>query len=388
MRLEGRRRLDRRGAIAVVAALVLVLMLGFAALAVDLMVICVARAQLRTTADSAALAGATKLVSEDRLRGSANLVKEMASARSAARDLARRNPVLNVALDLPDNPGNAPKQSIVVGFRERATRNFIIDPLLVLKYDTVRVTASRSQAVGGQVPAFFSKILGHSGFDVSATAHATVLNYTIKGFQATGGSPGPTSLIPIALNSTAYDAMRAGTTPDRYSYDEATGNISQKSDGISESNLFPQSSGSGNWGTVNIGTSNNSASFLGNQIRDGVSTADLVSGGYSPSMELNPAITLGGNPGINLGIKSAIQSRIGDEVIVPIFDPVASGGSGNNFNYRIIAFAAVRILDFKAAGANSVLTVQPSYTWDPRAIPGVPQPSWTSGGVIRLSLTR
>src|SRR5438309_1532456 len=66
-----------RGAAAVVFAALLPAFIGFAALSVDTSVIAVARAQLGTAADAAALAGALQLATENRVRGGTNLSAEI-----------------------------------------------------------------------------------------------------------------------------------------------------------------------------------------------------------------------------------------------------------------------------------------------------------------------
>ena len=60
-------------------------------------------------------------------------------------------------------------------------------------------------------------------------------------------------------------------------------------DGIYESQLYPVKSGSpGNWGTINVGVSNNSTSTLGAQIRYGITPASSPSFPTARSLSTPP----------------------------------------------------------------------------------------------------
>src|SRR5688572_23149358 len=58
----------RRGALTVMSALMLVLMLVLAAFAVDVGMLCLAKAELQRSADASALAGAEELLNQRKLR--------------------------------------------------------------------------------------------------------------------------------------------------------------------------------------------------------------------------------------------------------------------------------------------------------------------------------
>jgi hypothetical protein len=99
-----------------------------------------------------------------------------------------------------------------------------------------------------------------------------------------------------------------------------------------------------------------------------------------------PSITFSGNPGISAGIKSALDAIIGQPVTIPIYD--TNGGNGNNAWYRVIQFAPARILSVNFQGNPKYVIIQPALVTDPTAIPGSPQTSWTSGGLVVLHLTK
>ena len=254
----------------------------------------------------------------------------------------------------------------------------------------MQVLVSRSESKGGLVPAFFARVFGSTGSPVSRTAVATALNYTIGGFRAGDGNA---DLLPIVLDIDTYSKMidSSYSTTDQYAYDPDTGTVSAGSDGVEESKLYPVKNGlPGNWGTVKIGVSNNSTSTLGAQIRYGVTPEQLstYSGGIL-QLDANaspPSVQLGGNPGISAGIKDDLAAIIGEPRTIPIYDQ--SGGNGNNAWYRIVAFAPVRVLDVSFKGNPKYVIVQPALVKDPTAIPGSLQADWTTGGLVRLHLTR
>src|SRR5262249_53388623 len=140
---------------------------------------------------------------------------------------------------------------------------------------------------------------------------------------------------------------------DQYAYNPATNTVTPGTDGVYESVLYPVSSGNpGNWGTIKVGVDNNSTSTLGAQIRYGITPAQLAT---FPNGQIQldpsttpPSIIFNGNPGISAGIKDDLESIIGKPVSIPIYDQ--SDDNGNNAWYRVINFAALRILSVNFQG--------------------------------------
>ena len=90
--------------------------------------------------------------------------------------------------------------------------------------------------------------------------------------------------------------------------------VTSGADGVTESQLYPVTSGSpGNWGTINVGVSNNSTSVLGAQIRYGITPAQLATFPNSTialdTTQTPPSITFSGNPGISAGIKDDLTAH-------------------------------------------------------------------------------
>ncbi len=378
------------GKVIVLMAAMMPVMIGGVALSVDTAVLATAKGQLQTAADAAALAGAMQLASEARLTGSTDLSSEIRNARSNAIIYAWRNSTLGSGTILNANSGNDASGDIVIGYLAPTDLVTALPDTSVSStlFNSVLVAASRNSSHTGVVPSFFGGIVGSRGTSLRVTSTATVQNYSITGFSSTTENA---NLLPIVLDQTTYNAMMAGTTTDQYTYNTTTGQVTSGPDGVPESKLYPVKTGDpGNWGTVKIGVSNNSTSTLGAQIRYGITPAQLATFPNS-TIQLDssltpPSITFEGNPGISAGIKDDLASIIGKPVSIPIYDQ--TGGNGNNATFRVVDFAAVRILDVCFQGNPKYVIIQPALVKDPTAIAGSPQPSWTSGGLIRLHLSR
>jgi Flp pilus assembly protein TadG len=391
MRLMIRRVIERpRGGVAVMSVVLLPLLVGFVALAVDVAVIAVARSQLSTAADAAALAGAAQLATENRVQGGTNLTAEITGANTQAAALGSANYVLGNAPVVNTNSSNTSGGQIMVGYLDPNNPLSTLDTSSgsTTLFNSVQVTTVRDSSHSGLVPSFFAKIMGFQGAGPSVSSTAMAQPYSISGFQATGALNA--NILPIVLDKPTWQAMMAGTTQDQYTYNASNNTVTAGPDGITESMLYPVGSGSsGNWGTIKIGTNNNSASTLSAQIQYGITPAQLATFPNSTiqldTTQTPPSITFGGNPGISAGIQSALEAIIGKPVTIPIYDQ--NGGSGNNAWYHVIAFQACRLLAVNFQGNPRYVIIQPALLSDQTAIPGSPT-SWTSGGVTVVQLVR
>ncbi|WP_152053326.1 pilus assembly protein TadG-related protein [Tautonia marina] len=385
----------RRGATLVLSAVMMTAILGFVALAVDTTVLAVARHQLGISADAGALAGASALADERRLNPNMSLTTIFTSAQSRAQQFVEQNEVLGQPPVIVSNPFNAPNGDVVLGYIAdpmNPASPFLSDASLAANFNSVQVRAARSEERGGIVPAFFARAIGIDGASVRVRGTATAMNYSIAGFSSESSQNA--DLLPIVLDQEAYERMISPTSSngDKYRYDTDTGQVASGTDGIPESVLYPVKSGSpGNWGTVNIGTTNNSTSTLGAQIRYGVTPQQLsrYPGGkltLSQSDSDGPYVMLEGDPGISAGIKDDLTAIIGKPRTIPIYSE--NSGNGNNAQYKVVDFAAVRVLSVNFKGNPKYVIVQPALTRDPTAIPGEVQTNWTAGGLIRLNLSR
>ena len=391
-------RRHRRGIAALVFGLTLPVFIGFATLSVDTAVLAVARSQLSTAADSAALAGARQLADENRVRGATDLTSEISAANSHASTIAAANFALNQSVLVNQNTSNSTGGDVLVGYLDtkNSQSTLVTNAAFTSLFNSVQVTAQRTSDHVGLVPTFFGALMGYRGSNVQVQSTATVQNYSISGFKSVNNQN--VNLLPIVLDLTTYQTMlagtqggAAGTASDQYTYNPTTNTVTDGPDGVAESKLYPVASGSpGNWGTIKVGVTNNSTSVLSSQITNGITPSQLATfpGGVIQldSSQTPPSIIFSGNPGISAGISSALQSIIGKPVSIPIYD--LNDDNGNNAWYRVIAFAAVRIMSVDFQGNPKYVIVQPALVTDPNAVRGAAQSSWTSGGVIGLFLSR
>jgi Flp pilus assembly protein TadG len=380
-----------RGSAAVMFGLMIPMLMGFVALALDTAVLALARAQMSTAADSAALAGAQQLADDARLTGTSNIATEIANANTKAQSFGEANLVLNQAPLVNLDPNNNGSGDIVVGYLDPNNPSSTLDTNAAdsAKFNAVQVTIKRSSDHVAPIPTFFGQVMGFQGTAVTIKSTAMAQNYTIKGFKSKNNLNA--QLLPIVLDQTTYNNMIQGLTQDNYTWNESTQTVSSGPDGVTESVLYPVGSGSpGNWGTIKVGVSNNSTSVLSAQIQYGITPAQLATFPNS-TIQLDytqtpPQIIFSGNPGISAGIKSAIDAIIGKPVTIPIYD--TNGGNGNNAWYRVVQFACVRILAENFQGNPKYVIVQPALVRDPTATAGSAQSSWSSGGLVELHIAR
>jgi Flp pilus assembly protein TadG len=148
---QSRRPQPNRGAVAVLAAFLLVMLLAMVAFAVDLGYIAHAQTELQRSADAAALAAASQL-------------PDQAAAIAAAVATSRDN---QTGVAPPIDPAD-----IEFGFWNRDTVTFG-DSALGGSPSAVRVTIRRTAAGGNALNLFFGQLLGRKRADVTATATAS-----------------------------------------------------------------------------------------------------------------------------------------------------------------------------------------------------------------------
>jgi Flp pilus assembly protein TadG len=154
----GRRRpawRARRGSVIVLTAILMVVLLGFIAFAVDCGMIVTVRTQLQNAADAGARAGASSLKTST------------ASAQTNAQTFAQANSVATRAVSV------TPAEDIELGNWNKGTRTFTpLSGAALSGSNAVRVTCRVSQARGNALKLFFAPIFGIKSSDVSAKAVA------------------------------------------------------------------------------------------------------------------------------------------------------------------------------------------------------------------------
>jgi hypothetical protein len=357
---------DRRGAVVVLAAFFMVVMIAFIAMAVDLGYIQNVRTELQRSADSAAMAGAWELVAD----GAPGLTDDTATARTAAAAFAGYNPVCKTAPGVDLNAANSHSGDIVVGYiADISDPNATLDTSDPTKFNAVQVRVRRTSGSNGEVPLFFARALGLNSIGAEATA-VSVLASNHGGFRAP--SDGDTiGILPFALDKTTWENLvNNGVGSDNWSWDAECEELEAGADGVKEVNLFPQGTGSpGNRGTVDIGGNNNSTADLARQITSGISEQDMIDLGKPLEFDECGKLSLNGDTGISAGVKDELASIIGQTRIIPIFESVS--GPGNNAQYSIVQWAGVRVLDVKLTGSQSQkrLIIQPASVITRHGIP-------------------
>ena len=369
-RRVGRMNYSRRASAMPLVAVICPVLLAFAALSVDVGVLYDAKAQLQRCADAAALAGAGALIDERRLRNDGGMNLEIDFAvRHTAQEYVQRNRVLGASPTVQLNTSNSIGGDIVLGTLSDLSNYH--EPLSVGNpddFNSVRVCVRRDPERNGPVGLFFARIIGRYTADVQATATATIEDGVVG--YSVGPNTGNAELLPFALHVDVWEALLAGTSPigDQYAYDPDIGEVDSGSDTILEINMYPGSGidqlPPGNFGTVDIGGTNNSTADIERQIIDGISAEDFAYHGGELKLGDDGTLTLTGDTGLSAGFKDELEAIIGQPRAIPLFSYV--GGVGDNAEFTIVGFAGIRIMHVRLTGApeHKHVIIQPAYVVD------------------------
>ena len=326
----------RRGSTLVLAAIIMVLMLGMVGFAVDMGYVMLVRTQLQVAADSAAIAAAAANMNDLQ-----NEVVATASQYAEYHASGGKNVQLSPA-------------DVEPGVWDFSTRRFTSS---AWNSNAVRVTTRRDGTTNGEAVLFFAKVLGIDSVALSTEAVAAFVD-NFSGFQppSTGGN---VPIAPFALDKETWDALSANNGTDDWTWDRETGAVAPGSDAVAEVNFYPQDTGSpGNRGTVDIGRNNNSTADLSRQILEGISPEDLSYHGGKLELDHRGELELGADPGLSNGIKDELAAIKGQARILPVFSQIT--GNGNNARYTIVKFVGIRIMEVDLTGENKRVIIQPA----------------------------
>ena len=189
-----RNRWKDRGSVLVIFAAALVVIMGLAALAIDLGAIYSAQAQLQTGADSAALAA----------------IADLDAASTVATQFAGLNSVMNEPITLAGS-------DVLTGQFDFNTGDFTAG---ATPLNAVRVSARRtSDSPDGPLPLFFARALGHNSVDLQAQSTAAIDN-RVNGVNPPDGEGQP-PLIPFAVKKEEVGHMEDlnGNNLDQVDFD-------------------------------------------------------------------------------------------------------------------------------------------------------------------------
>ncbi|WP_337442034.1 pilus assembly protein TadG-related protein [Cupriavidus necator] len=337
LRRGGCARKREGGAIAIMAALSLTMLLGFAALAIDVANLYVVRNELQNAADAAALAGVpcvyprsgclnTKVKAPD--WGTA---QQKATASISMNSSSKSNLADGVVEYGYWNITRSP-----VGLQSPATKPGAND------YPAIKVTISKAAGVnGGPVLTYFARIFGVNSASVGATAVAVVSS---PGYVGKGG------LFPVALNSCLF-AKATGywdTTTGTAINDPAT-----KAPYIFQIQSTYKSTDpchAGQWTSFNTDANDvpTIRGFIanGNDAQLGDGNVTWIQPGVKDSLFDDPS---GQHPSVN-GC-SAAGNKSCEYVIVPVVDNIDT-----HAKVPVVAFACLHILS--ASKKDKAITVQ------------------------------
>jgi Flp pilus assembly protein TadG len=380
---------NRRGAVIVIIAVSVVVLLGVTALCIDIGWITLTKSQLQNVADSAAAAGARQLIDNYSAFVSSEPAEQVAligGAQNQSSQFAasfggynRAGGINNIAVLSSD---------IQVGFT---------DANGVFHYphdgypNTVQVFARRDSAANGMLPLFFAPVIGMSETSLKATASATAYTGLISSFDPTivwdattrsgGGASGEESgaeggayeclMLPVAFDVYSWEQFLAdGQSPD--------GIVHKDIEGCSQIKIYPSPMETpGNVGLLCIGPYTNATPDFRKWILNGPDANDLealIEAGSLPVSRDEPK-PWKGTPGLRTTLKSFFTAIIGQPRLLPLFEPLqrspyyqAAAGVGSNARYNIVGFVGVKVSSVTGAGDRLDITVQPCDVIDNTAI--------------------
>lgn len=190
-------RRDERGNVAMIAALMITVFVGTAALGVDGSSLYLAKAELQTASDAAAL-------------GAAQLLPNTATAASRAVQLANQN--------VPAAAGTVVSTGdVVFGTYDTTNKAFVVSNTNI---NAVQVTARRTAATGNPAPSFFGGVFGKSSYDVAAKSVAVMVGPSAclialspngTGFSVSGGGKVSVPNCGVQVNSSSATAATTGS---------------------------------------------------------------------------------------------------------------------------------------------------------------------------------
>src|SRR5579863_2423375 len=389
-RVRRRRVLNRRGAIAVLLALLLIPLLLFVAFCVDIGWIAKTKSELQNAADAAAEAGARQLADNYgayTVAGSQNGASLVSSAKQNASTFINKYGQYNGA-------GGVKSLSILsgdvhYGFTD-ANGNF--NASYAGYPNTVQVTARRDSSANSPLALFFGSFAGKTTESLTTTAAATIYTGLISSFDPSGGgvSSGATftgggggwgelyqssgngfqcSLLPVAFDVNYWISFVAtGVSPDGSTH---------TSNGQAQIQIYPSpNQAPGNFGLLCIGAPTNADPSYVNWILNGPSADDLqylIDNDEVPVSQQSP-VAWKGSPGLKSNLVSDFASIIGQPRLLPLFQPASSNpyqaatGNGSNTKYNIVGFVGVSVTQATGSGSNMNISVTPCGVVDPTAV--------------------
>ena len=380
IRLSPNKSPARRGVVIVLSAVFMVVLLGVVALTVDLGFLMQTKTQMQAAADGSVLAAGLEMPAGWGAGKISTASQVLSASKSAAQTVASKYRVGEQAAAYLDTT-----RDTRFGQRTKNAQGAWVETWGTSPYNMVEVTIRRDQALSGnkatrgdqKLPLLFAPAMGHNF--ASVITKATAVLSPGNGFYIPPSSGVTCPLLPLAIDETTWNNLiNSGIGSDNYKYNSTTNTVSSGTDGIKEVTLYPNGTNttSGNRGTVDFGSSNNSTADLSRQIRNGPNEADLAYFGGKVQIPTSGLLALNGDTGLSAGIKDDLVSIIGQPRAIAVFRSVS--GPGNNAVFQICKFVGVRVLFVRLTGspAQKKVVVQPAPLLDGTIIrsPGALQP--------------
>jgi len=221
-------------------ALLLAVLFGMMAFAVDIGWIALAKADLHNAADAAALAGAGQLMDgyvQYNLPGQTNKNQILNAAKKAASASAKTFAGYNAAGGVPSlDLRNA---DVEFGFTDAAGK-YTAEPAYQGYPNTVKVTVRLDKSANGPLGLIFGKVFGKHTTDVAVPAAATIYTARIDSFL----QPGP--ILPITYDQNFWNGfLKTGLDP-------LTGATAKDSQGDPLASIFPNDGFNGEYGLISL----------------------------------------------------------------------------------------------------------------------------------------
>jgi len=372
----------RRGALAPIAAVVFLFLFVMAAFAVDLSWVVLARAELQSGADAAALAavnrlmdnfGAYHLPAQSPGRQEELLASALAQARAAAKECARYNGAGDVrSLVLRDEDiefGVVNEKDVYVPLGKAGGYP-----------NTVKVHLRRDKVANQPLPLYFARAFGRGKTDVAASAAATLYAGELDGF--TLGPNDAVAVLPLTFDVDHWtNFLATGKGAD--------GQVALDKNGDPQLTIYSLTSDKGNFGMISLNDSHAGANDLLGWIENGLGSHDLnrlTDARLLPlSAHAKDAWDWLGDTGFKASVVMAVNKSYADgkTYLMPLFQPKnpdpkdyqAGVGKGANYSYNIVAFVGVKLVETR--DINLELIVQPAAVTVPSAtfVPGTLKPA-------------
>jgi Flp pilus assembly protein TadG len=390
VRSSTRRRVNRpqrRGAVTVLIAILLVPMMAMVAFAIDIAWIVQSRSDLQAAADAAALAGAEQLMGgfvQYSLPSQTNPSGVISTAETTAKTYAKNFASYNTAGGVSSLALN--DSDIEFGFTD-ASNTYTPAPTYSGYPNTVKVTLRLDSQANGPLKLFFARLFGVNSSSLQATAAATIYTGTVNSFQSTPGFRA--GLLPMTLDINAWNTyVQTGKSSD--------GSIHADANGAPQMQVYPSPNlAPGNFGLLSLNDSSNASSDISTWITQGMSPSDidaLKASSLIPLAQPNPGLwDWKGAPGFKAGDLNSLT--VGQTYLLALFEPVVgtpgstyeaapgtvyqatdksvgpatvgADGTGQNSYYNIVKFVGVKIT---TVDNSKDAFIQPAADIDPTAI--------------------